>query len=148
MAEWFYGKDNTQHGPVSDLEIRNLVNSGQITMETIVWREGMTDWVPLKDIPEFNSSAGSHPSSASPYVSPQTNAAQAPYASSIPTDGMSVAALVLGILALISCWVGGVFGIPAVIYGGEQQYVARLFASIHPSIGVRSLAITAEITRS
>lgn len=118
MADWFYGKDNAQHGPVSDMEIRNMVTSGKIDMDTIVWREGMTDWIPMKDVPEFKPEAGSQSGTASPYASPQTYAGQAPYSGApIPTDGMSIAALVLGILATMSCWVGGMFGIPAVICG-------------------------------
>lgn len=117
MADWFYGKDNAQHGPVSDLEIRNMVASGQIDMNTIVWREGMTDWLPMKDVPEFQPSSGNPSGTASPYASPQTYAGQAPYAGAIPTDGMSIAALVLGILAIVSCYVWALFGIPAVICG-------------------------------
>lgn len=117
MADWFYGKDNAQHGPVSDLEIRNMVTSGQIDMNTIVWREGMTDWLPMKDVPEFQPSSGTPSGTASPYASPQTYAGQAPYAGAIPTDGMSIAALVLGILAIVSCYVWALFGIPAVICG-------------------------------
>jgi hypothetical protein len=117
MADWFYGKDNTQHGPVSDLEIRNLITAGQIDMNTVVWREGMTDWIPMKDVPEFSPTHGNTASSNSPYASPQTNAGQAPYVNTVPTDGMSIAALVCGILAVMSCWVGGIFGVPAVICG-------------------------------
>ncbi len=56
MADWFYGKDNAQHGPVSDLEVRNLISTGQITQDTIIWREGMTDWLPMKDVPDFQTS--------------------------------------------------------------------------------------------
>lgn len=118
MADWFYGKDNTQHGPVSDLEIRNLVTSGQIDMNTVIWKEGMTDWIPMKDVPEFSPAVGNiTTASTSPYASPQTSAAQAPYVNTVPTDGMSIASLVCGILAAMSCWVGALFGIPAVICG-------------------------------
>ncbi|MFK7909262.1 MAG: GYF domain-containing protein [Akkermansiaceae bacterium] len=117
MAEWFYGKDNAQHGPVSELEIRNLVTSGQIDMETIVWREGMGDWIPMKDVPDFQQAAGNVATTNSPYATPQTYAGQAPYAGTIPTDGLSIAALVCGILAVMSCMYGGLCGLPAVICG-------------------------------
>ena len=116
MADWFYGKDNSQHGPVSDLEIRNMVSSGKIDMDTIIWREGMTDWIPMKDVPEFKPETGNL-ASTSPYSSPQTYAGQPPYAGAIPTDGLSIAALVCGILAIVSCYVWALFGIPAVICG-------------------------------
>jgi hypothetical protein len=143
MAEWFYGKDNAQHGPVSDLEIRNLVTSAQIDMNTIVWREGMTEWLPMKDISEFQPAAGNVMDTASPYASPQTYAGQAPYVGTIPTDGMSIAALVLGILAVMSCWVGGIFGIPAVICG--HMSLKKIKYSTVPIQG-RGMAIAGLIT--
>lgn len=120
MADWFYGKDNTQHGPVSDLEVRNLISTGQITQDTIIWREGMTDWLPMKSVPDFQISqeanqgamAQGTPGAATPYA-----AGQAPYAGAVPTDGLSIASLVCGILAIISCYIWGLFGLPAVICG-------------------------------
>lgn len=119
MADWFYGKDNTQHGPVSDLEIRNLIATGRIEPTTIIWRDGMTDWLPLSDVPEFQptAGAGSPKSDATPYASPQTYSGQPPYQGIIPTDGLSIASLVCGILAVMTCWLGGLFGLPAVICG-------------------------------
>ncbi|MGB0774605.1 MAG: GYF domain-containing protein [Akkermansiaceae bacterium] len=118
MAEWFYGKDNTQHGPVSDLEIRTLVSSGQISPDTIIWREGMTDWIPMKSVPEFSSLAGAGGAVApSSYSTPQSYVGQQPYAGTVPTDGLSIASLVCGILACVTCWLGALFGIPAVICG-------------------------------
>jgi len=128
MADWFYGKDNTQHGPVSDLEIRTLITSGEIQAETIIWREGMTDWLPLKDVQEFQglgaASAGAQPAgsagsptAANPYNSPQTYAGQQPYVGTIPTDALAITSLVCGILAVIVCYIWALFGIPAVICG-------------------------------
>ena len=122
MADWFYGKDNTQHGPISELEIRALITSGTITPTTIVWREGMTGWLPMKDVPEFSTASSpsgiSDPNAPTPYTSPQTNAALPPYqGAAIPTDGLSIASLVCGILAIISCYIWGIFGLPAVICG-------------------------------
>lgn len=122
MADWFYGKDNAQHGPVSDLEIRNLISTNQITQDTIIWREGMTDWIPLKDVPEFQVTPSVQgavpggtqgtPGATTPY------AGQQPYVGGgIPTEGLAIASLVCGILAIISCYVWGLFGIPAVICG-------------------------------
>jgi len=93
----------------------SLTASGQIDANTIIWREGMTDWLPLSQVPEFETTTGSNP-----YNSPQTYAGHAPYAGTpIPTDGLSIASLVCGVLAILaSCmYVGVLFGIPAVICG-------------------------------
>lgn len=114
MADWFYGKDNTQHGPVSETDIQNMLSTGEIDANTIVWREGMTDWLPIKNIPELSPTS----SSTSPYATPQTNVANPqPTVMHIATDGLSIAALVCGILAVISCYIWAAFGIPAVICG-------------------------------
>lgn len=118
MSDWFYGKDGTQHGPVSDQEIGTLVASGQIDSNTIVWREGMPDWLPLAQVPEFQSL--NQTGAADPYGSPQSQPVQpgqTPYTAPIPTDGLSIASLVCGILAIISCYIWGLFGLPAVICG-------------------------------
>lgn len=123
MADWFYGKDNAQHGPVSDLEIRNLISTDQITPDTMIWREGMSDWLPLKDVQDFqpaqtpiqhNTDTGT--SSGNPYARPRTQAGITSQAAT-PTDGLSIASLVLGIISIMSCYVWGLFAIPAVICG-------------------------------
>lgn len=130
MADWFYGKDGTQHGPVSDQEIGGLITSGEIDGTTIIWREGMADWLPISQVPEFQSSltpasTGGNDTSLessqnqeNPYTAPTTRTAPAPAAyTAIPTDGLSIASLVCGILAIISCYIWGLFGLPAVICG-------------------------------
>lgn len=119
MADWFYGKDGTQHGPVSEHELSSLSATGQIDGQTIIWRDGMADWLPMSQVPEFQSNTSNE--GANPYHSPQAYPGQAPaaqaYAPAAPTDGLSIAALICGILAIISCYIWGLFGLPAVICG-------------------------------
>lgn len=43
---WYYVDAGQQAGPVSDEELDNLVRSGKVRADTLVWREGMTNWVP------------------------------------------------------------------------------------------------------
>lgn len=49
MSEWYYEKEGTQQGPVSDTELRSLQSSGQVSGETLIWREGMDEWTPLSE---------------------------------------------------------------------------------------------------
>ncbi|HIQ22992.1 MAG TPA: DUF4339 domain-containing protein, partial [Planctomycetes bacterium] len=49
-AEWFYARENRQHGPVSPLELRHLAASGQLRPEDLVWREGLADWIPAAKV--------------------------------------------------------------------------------------------------
>lgn len=43
-------KDGGQVGPISELEIANLLSAGELTADCRAWCEGMTDWLPLEQI--------------------------------------------------------------------------------------------------
>jgi hypothetical protein len=43
---WHYELGGQQLGPVSDLELKEMLRSGKINGGTLVWREGMKDWQP------------------------------------------------------------------------------------------------------
>jgi hypothetical protein len=44
---FFYNLNGQQQGPVSEEQLRQMVATGAISPETLVWREGMADWQPL-----------------------------------------------------------------------------------------------------
>lgn len=44
---WFYSLGNEQNGPITETQLDELIRSGKINRETLVWREGMSDWQPL-----------------------------------------------------------------------------------------------------
>ena len=44
---WFYAKDGRKAGPVSDGELDSLAARGGIDASTLVWKEGLADWLPL-----------------------------------------------------------------------------------------------------
>ena len=143
MANWFYGKDGIQHGPVSEQKIKDLLFSNEINDSTIVWREGMDDWIPLKQVPEFKFSYPSnqldHPTqqntppplpaalptvpptpsiaSPSPIYAPGQATPPPTFVQPTPTSGLAIASLVCGIFTILACYFWGFFGIPAVICG-------------------------------
>jgi uncharacterized RDD family membrane protein YckC len=43
---WYYAVGQEQKGPVTDEQLQELARDGVITGESLVWREGMTDWRP------------------------------------------------------------------------------------------------------
>lgn len=43
---WYYAVSNQRLGPVSEEEFGALVTNGTITPATLVWRQGMPDWLP------------------------------------------------------------------------------------------------------
>lgn len=44
--DWYYARNGRQSGPVSENELDSLVRSGEIALETLVWRRGMDAWLP------------------------------------------------------------------------------------------------------
>lgn len=46
---WYYEKDSEQNGPVSEEELLALYEKGILRGSNLVWREGMTDWVPMAE---------------------------------------------------------------------------------------------------
>ncbi|MCB1237762.1 MAG: DUF4339 domain-containing protein [Verrucomicrobiae bacterium] len=45
---WHYEKNGVQNGPVTVEDLLRLLETRQISRETLVWREGMADWTPLQ----------------------------------------------------------------------------------------------------
>ena len=56
---WYYAEGNSQIGPKSDVEFRQLVSAGVIRSDTLVWREGMPGWKPYAEVDPALVFAGS-----------------------------------------------------------------------------------------
>jgi hypothetical protein len=52
MADWYYSKGGQQSGPVSVDQLRQMVASGQVGPQDLVWRDGMANWLPASTVPE------------------------------------------------------------------------------------------------
>lgn len=49
-ARWHYAlADGNQYGPITTYEIRDMLQRGQLTMDSLVWTDGMPDWLRLSD---------------------------------------------------------------------------------------------------
>ncbi|MCR9244752.1 MAG: DUF4339 domain-containing protein [bacterium] len=46
---WFFAAVDKQLGPVAESQLRALREGGTIDDDTLVWREGMDDWLPYRD---------------------------------------------------------------------------------------------------
>ncbi len=42
--QWYYVKDGERQGPVSEADLRQLLQTGEIKNDTLIWHEGMADW--------------------------------------------------------------------------------------------------------
>jgi len=57
--DWYYAIDADQKGPVKEEEFQQLVQQGVITPQTLVWKEGFSEWRPYGE-----SAASSRPGGA------------------------------------------------------------------------------------
>lgn len=55
MPCWYYALDGQPLGPCTADQIKSLVKSGELAAEDSVWREGMGEWLPIAQVPEFRS---------------------------------------------------------------------------------------------
>lgn len=106
---WHYGHSGQQAGPIPTEELIALCRSGAIPMSTLVWREGMAQWVPLSQAPELMAELqrlGGTPGAG----------AGLPM---LPAPASAIASIICGSLAIFgSCiFLGGMLSIPAVITG-------------------------------
>lgn len=78
-AMWSYMALGEQLGPIPESQIRMLIASGGISASTLLWQDGMTDWVEVQHIPTFAAAVRSKhgdlrsTSEASPGVPPTTS---------------------------------------------------------------------------
>lgn len=47
---WYYTVDGNQQGPVSAAELKQLATSGSLKPQDLVWKEGMPEWTPAKNL--------------------------------------------------------------------------------------------------
>ncbi len=51
MSQWFYAEGNRQQrGPLASEELVALYQSSRIAADTLVWRDGMAQWQPLREV--------------------------------------------------------------------------------------------------
>jgi hypothetical protein len=48
---WFFAFQGQQHGPYPERQFRQLITTGTVTAETLVWTEGMANWQKAGDVP-------------------------------------------------------------------------------------------------
>ncbi|MBP1589663.1 MAG: DUF975 family protein [Kiritimatiellae bacterium] len=70
---WFYVLNNAQQGPVPASTIRQLLSMGVITLDTLVWADGLPSWIPLRDALSQMDDATAAPA-ATPVPPPAGNA--------------------------------------------------------------------------
>lgn len=55
--EWFVGVNGSPIGPIGVDELRTRASAGEVQEDSLVWREGFSEWVPLGTVPELRDIA-------------------------------------------------------------------------------------------
>jgi uncharacterized RDD family membrane protein YckC len=50
LVNWYYALEGKQVGPITDADFQTLVQSGTVRADTLVWREGMANWLPYAQL--------------------------------------------------------------------------------------------------
>ena len=64
--QWFVRKDKNNFGPLSVMDVNQMLESGQIDINDYAWKKGLKTWIPIKESSEF--SMVSEPSAPLPSV--------------------------------------------------------------------------------
>lgn len=54
-GKWYYSLGGEQFGPVNLVEVRGLVQTGQLTASDLVWKEGTPDWRTVDEVEELRA---------------------------------------------------------------------------------------------
>ena len=158
MAEWYYGKEAQQFGPIDEATLRARIATGEVSGSDLLWTEGMVEWIPLSKVSQFSDptpqvGSGESPEKyvtndpASPYAPPAASPVAPVVGGGVqlapPTSGLAIASMVCGILGLFFCFCGGMLlGIPAVICGHMAlKQTGSESPGIPPRMGGRGMVI-------
>ncbi|MES2981420.1 MAG: GYF domain-containing protein [Verrucomicrobiota bacterium] len=146
---WFYSKNGQQLGPITEQEFARKFTDGEILPTDLVWKEGMSDWIPraqvvssplpakIISVPPLHINPPSNAGSSFTTQPPAIDAKFIP--PSIPNyQWQSIVALVLAcIQTLIICVpISLVFAIVAVVYATKvdnYQLLQNHFAAADAS---------------
>lgn len=144
---WHYVNQEREQTPVPDDDVQALVTSGDITADTLIWQDGMGDWIPASQArPDLFPSSSLQPVAHSSQPSTAFDSTQPSFAAPAPTSGLAIASLVCGILSVLGSWCYGggfVVGVPAVVCG--HMALSRIKMS-NDQLGGRGLAIAGLVT--
>ena len=136
-ANWYYNVLGEQRGPVSIMELRSMTSMGKLRPDDFVWKDSMSDWLPISQVPELQPSAQSvmgSPNSAFPQ-----GAAGSMGDGIHHISGLAVASLILGILGLISPCIGLLFSLMSVIFGATAL---KAIGKSRVNLGGRGMALS------
>jgi hypothetical protein len=141
--EWYYSSKGRKLGPITSATLKQLADTGQLAFTDLVWRQGLTGWVPASQVKGLFSSPPDLPITANQEVNEQAISQAAGAVSVVavttPTDhyakqsvpsslkmtvmGVHVQRIALTVAALL----GGVSAVlPWSVVKGELSYIQQI----------------------
>ncbi len=53
-AVWHIVVEGQEQGPYTEAQILEYLDAGSLDLETLIWREGFEDWIPINNVPELS----------------------------------------------------------------------------------------------
>jgi hypothetical protein len=58
---WYYHKEGRGFGPLEEADIRGLLEHNEIAADTLVWRDGLSNWTEAQSTELFSDAAAAPP---------------------------------------------------------------------------------------
>jgi predicted Zn finger-like uncharacterized protein len=84
--EWYVAIDDKQIGPLTVEKVKDYWDKGEVGAESLCWRSGFSDWIPLSETPELASVLAPRPSSKPVIVAPESMSGSSATMSSGPVQ--------------------------------------------------------------
>lgn len=52
--QFYIAVNNSQAGPFSEEQLKKLIQNNMVSDDTLVWKSGMSSWMPAAQVPEVN----------------------------------------------------------------------------------------------
>jgi hypothetical protein len=105
---WYYVENGQQRGPLTEAQLDDLAKAGTIKSDTLVWAEGMANWLPYSQArggaasaPPLLAPPGAAPFGAAPFATGPDQVRQkvsGPAVGLIVTGGFGIIGGILGLL--------------------------------------------------
>lgn len=147
MRDWYYSAGNEQRqGPLSTEDLVALFRQGSVGLDTLVWRDGQSQWQPLADFAAELGLVGASGAPLPPPLPARPALANPRAAAPPPKSGMSgclIAAIIIAVLAIPAIAILAAIALPA-----YQDYTKRAkVASVLPAAEPHKSAVVAYLER-
>ena len=59
-ASWFYAASDGAQGPIDEAELFRLIDAGVVREETLLWKEGLSEWIPAAQLAVYQQAQQRH----------------------------------------------------------------------------------------